>query len=63
MNGIRHFLREYTATAVKEHLRSQLEETGGSPELTKKEVELVRFVLERPTEWGAVGPEGSGIHA
>jgi hypothetical protein len=59
LNGIRHFLREYTATAVKEHLRSQLEETG-SPELTKKEVELVRFVLERPTGWGAVGNEGSG---
>ena len=63
MNGIRHFLREYTATAVKEHLRSQLEETGGSPELTKKEVELVRFVLEWPTGWGAVGVESSGTHA
>ena len=63
MNGIRHFLREYTATAVKEHLRSQLEETGGSPELTKKEVELVRFVLDRPTDWAVVGTEGSGTHA
>lgn len=63
MNGIRHFLREYTATAVKEHLRSQLEDSGGSPELTKKEVELVRFVLERPTGWGAVATEGSGTHA
>ena len=63
MNGIRHFLREYTATAVKEHLRSQLEETGGSPELTKKEVELVRFVLERPTGWDAVGVESPGTHA
>ena len=62
MNGIRHFLREYTATAVKEHLRSQLEETGGSPELTKKEVELVRFVLDRPTDWAVVGTEGSGTH-
>jgi len=60
LNGIRHFLREYTATAVKEHLRSQLEETGGSPELTKKEVELVRFVLDRPTDWAVVGIEGSG---
>ena len=63
LNGNRHFLRDYTATAVKEHIRSQLEETGGSPELTKKEVELVRFVLERPTGWGAVGAEGSGTHA
>ena len=63
MNGIRHFLREYTATAVREHLRSQLEETGGSPELTKKEVELVRFVLDRPTDWAVVGTEGSGTHA
>lgn len=63
MNGIRHFLREYTATAVKEHLRSQLEDTGGSPELTKKEVELVRFVLDRPTDWAVVGAEGNGGRA
>ena len=56
-------MREYTATAVKEHLRSQLEETGGSPELTKKEVELVRFVLDRPTDWAVVGTAGSGTHA
>jgi len=40
------------ATAVKERLRSQLEDTGGSPELTKKEVELVRFVLERASPTG-----------
>jgi hypothetical protein len=63
LNGIRHFLREYTATAVKEHLRSQLEETGGSPELTKKEVELVQFVLDRPTDWAVVGTEGTGAQA
>jgi hypothetical protein len=63
LNGIRHFLREYTATAVREHLRSQLEDSGGSPELTKKEVELVRFVLDRPTDWAVVGTEGSGTHA
>jgi hypothetical protein len=63
LNGIRHFLREYTAMAVKEHLRSQLEETGGSPELTKREVELVRFVLDRPTDWAVVGTAGSRTHA
>ena len=53
MKGIRHFMREFTAMSVKEHLRSQLEDTGGSPDLTKREVELVRFVLARPTGWGA----------
>ena len=58
MNGIRHFLREYTATAVKEHLRYQLEDTSGSPELTKREVELVRFVLDRSADW-AVGHRGT----
>jgi hypothetical protein len=63
LNGIRYFLREYTATAVKEHLRSQLEDSGGSPELTKKEVELVRFVLDRPTDWAVLGTEGAGTHA
>lgn len=52
LQGIRYFLRNFTATAVKEHLRSQLEDTGGSPSLTQREVELVRFVLERPSGWG-----------
>ena len=57
MNGVRHFLRNFTATAVKEHLRSQLEETGGSPELTDKEVELVRFVRDRQIDLSAVTGE------
>jgi hypothetical protein len=35
-------LRNFTATAVKEHLRSQIEDIGGVPNLTDKEVELVR---------------------
>ncbi len=51
LKGIRYFLRNFTATAVKEHLRSQLEDTDGSPSLTQREVELVRFVLERPSGW------------
>jgi hypothetical protein len=49
--GVRHFLREFTATAVKEHLRSQVEDHAGSPELTKKEIELVRFVREGSYDW------------
>ena len=52
MKGIRHLMREFTAMSVKEHLRSQVEDTNGSPELTKREVELVRFVLDRPSRWG-----------
>jgi hypothetical protein len=52
VRGIRHYTREFTAMSVKEHLRSQLEDTGGSPELTAREAELVRFVLERPAGWG-----------
>lgn len=44
MKGIRHFLRDFTASAVKEHLRSQVEHSGGRPALTKNEIELVRFV-------------------
>ena len=35
MKGIRHALRNFTASAVKEHLRSQLEDTGGRPQLTR----------------------------
>jgi hypothetical protein len=44
MKGVRHFMREFTATAVREHLRSQVEDRDGPPQLTKKEVELVRYV-------------------
>jgi hypothetical protein len=44
-------MREFTATAVKEHLRSQVEDSAGSPELTKKEIELVRFVRDGQFDW------------
>jgi hypothetical protein len=44
MRGVRHFLRDFTASAVREHLRSAIEATGGSPELTKNEIELGRFI-------------------
>ena len=46
-------MREFTATAVKEHLRSQVEDNAGSPELTKKEIELVRFVRDDAYDWAA----------
>jgi hypothetical protein len=60
MKGIRHGLRNFTATAVKEHLRSEIEATGGSPELTKNEIELVRFICEGSFDWGAFLAESSG---
>jgi hypothetical protein len=53
MKGIRHFLRDFTATAVREHLRSEIEAMGTSPELTKNEIELVRFICEGSADWGA----------
>jgi hypothetical protein len=53
-------LREFTATAVKEHLRSQIEDNAGSPELTKKEIELLRFVREGTYDWDAVLGDRSG---
>jgi hypothetical protein len=46
MDDIRHFLRDFTASAVKEHLRSQIEDRVGPPDLTKNEIELVRFIRE-----------------
>jgi len=51
MKGIRHFLRDFTASAVKEHLRSQIEATDGSPDLTRNEIELVRFVRDGSFDW------------
>jgi hypothetical protein len=59
MKGIRHFLRDFTATAVREHLRSEIEATGTSPELTKNEIELVRFICEGSADWGAFLSERS----
>jgi hypothetical protein len=53
MKRARYFLRNFTATSVREHLRSQIEERGGSPELTKNELELVRFICEGPFDWRA----------
>ena len=47
MKGLRHFFRNFTALAVKEHLRSQIEDAGSRAELTPKEVELVRFSTDR----------------
>ena len=39
MKGASYFLRNFTATAVREHLRSQIEDSGGSPDLTKNELD------------------------
>ena len=51
MRGLRYQLRQFTATAVKEHIRSQIEDAGGSPELTKNEIALVRFVRDGRFDW------------
>lgn len=47
MKGLRYFFRNFTALAVKEHLRSQIEGPESGAELTPNEVELVRFAAER----------------
>ncbi|HEY1368637.1 MAG TPA: hypothetical protein VGF23_16060 [Gaiellaceae bacterium] len=47
MRGIRYALRNFTALSVKEHLRSQIDQSGSKAELTPKEVELVRFAADR----------------
>ena len=53
LRGVRHFFRQYTAMAVREHLRSEIEGRNHAPELTVNEVELVRFVLEGRLDWHA----------
>jgi len=47
MKGIRYLFRNFTALAVREHLRSQVERAGTAGDLTPNEVELVRFAAER----------------
>ena len=59
--GVTYLLRQFTATAVKEHLRSQIEDSGESPELTENEIELVRFVREGAFDWDAYLTERAGI--
>jgi len=53
MMGVRRFLRNFTASAVKEHLRSAIEASGPAPDLTKNEIELVRFIREGSFDWDA----------
>lgn len=53
MRGVRYALRQYTAMAVKEHLRSAMERPDGPAELTKNEIELVRFVRDGRIDWDA----------
>ena len=53
LRGIRHFLRNFTAMAVTQHLRSEVEETAGPPKLTANEIELVRFIRRAPFDWDA----------
>jgi hypothetical protein len=43
VKGLRYQLRNFTALAVREHLRSQVEHAGREAELTPNEVALVRF--------------------
>jgi hypothetical protein len=53
MKGIRHFMRDFTATAVREHLRSAVATGGQAPDLTKNELALVRFMCEGSFDWNA----------
>jgi hypothetical protein len=52
LKGIRHFLRDFTASAVTEHLRSQIEDAE-SPQFTRNEIKLVRFTREGAFDWHA----------
>jgi hypothetical protein len=60
MRGVRHFMRDFTATAVREHLRSAIEAGGNSPDLTKNEIELVRFMCEGSLDWSVILAARSG---
>ena len=59
MKGVRHFFRNYTAMAVKEHLRSQIEGAGDSPNFTRNEIELMRFIAEGSFDWKPFFAESS----
>ena len=54
MRGIRYALRNFTASAVREHLRSQIEDPDGAPTLTENEITLVRFIRQGTFDWDAL---------
>ena len=60
MKGLRHFFRNFTALAVKEHLRSQIEQAGSEAELTPNEVELVRFAADRSAQLNELANRSPG---
>lgn len=53
MERVRRFLRNYTALAVREHLRSEVEAGRTLPNLTENELELVRFIVDGSFDWSA----------
>jgi hypothetical protein len=59
VRGLRHILRNFTAQAVKEHLRSQVDRRAGAGPLTPTEVHLVRFAAERSAELGKLADRSS----
>lgn len=46
MKGLSYLIRDFTALAVKEHLRSQIEDARSEAALTPREVTLVRFAAD-----------------
>jgi hypothetical protein len=60
MKGIRYFFRNFTALAVKEHLRSQVESAESGANLTPNEVELVHFAADRSEQLTELARRSSG---
>jgi hypothetical protein len=59
MKGLRYSLRNFTALAVREHLRSQIEDVGSGGELTPNEVALVRFAAAHGRALGELADKSS----
>jgi len=60
LKGVRYFFRNFTALAVREHLRSQIDRTDAGAELTPNEAELVRFTSDRADQLTKLADESSG---
>jgi len=60
VKGPRYLLRNFTALAVTEHLRSQLERPAGDGRLTPNEVELVRFTADRSEQLSKLAEDSPG---
>ena len=50
---VRRVLRNFTALAVRQHLRTEVDAGRALPNLTENELKLVRYIVDGSYDWSA----------